>query len=355
MLWSSPWLLPQYGPAILLITFYLQSHSTNLLGIQGELVTANADINPDLFFALRGGGGGTFGVVTGVTLRTFPDPPSVKVDMTVTLPSSNSDYWSVIQDLHALLPSIDDAGGSGFYYLFPNIGSAQLLLGFFFNNKTDSAEIESLWSPFVTKARSYPNSNVQFSTTPLAHYTDALIPQLQSMESTIPITVFGSRLISRSFLSGSNGPQQLTSVLSRLSHPPGLSVIGLVVAGGQVRRNSAIDSALNPAWRSTLAHIELLRGWTPQTPFEQQAVILKNLTEVEVPLLKSLEGPDKMGAYFNEADPNEPNWQQTFWGYQIYQRLKAIKTKWDPEGLLVCNRCVGSEAWDREGLCRRDG
>ncbi|KAI9794451.1 MAG: hypothetical protein M1816_005521 [Peltula sp. TS41687] len=319
----------------------------------GDLVTANADINPDLYFALRGGGGGSYGVVTSVTLRTFPDPSSIKVDINVTLPSANSDYWSVIQDLHTLLTSIDDAGGSGFYYLFPNLGpSAQILLGFFFNNRTDPVEIESLWNPFVTKAKSYANSNVQFTTTPLAHHTDALIPQLQSMETTVPITIFGSRLFSRSFLSTPTGPQQLTSVLSSLSHPPGLSVIGLVVAGGQVSRNTDIDSALNPAWRTTLAHVELLRGWTPETPFADQAVIRKNLTEVEVPMLKALEGPDNMGAYFNEADPDEPNWQQSFWGPRIYQRLKDIKHKWDPSTLFVCRKCVGSEGWDDEGLCR---
>ncbi|EEB97762.1 hypothetical protein MPER_02850, partial [Moniliophthora perniciosa FA553] len=36
----------------------------------GEVLTVNAYSNPDLFWALRGGGGGTFGVVTSVTYRT---------------------------------------------------------------------------------------------------------------------------------------------------------------------------------------------------------------------------------------------------------------------------------------------
>ena len=35
------------------------------------------------------------------------------------------------------------------------------------------------------------------------------------------------------------------------------------------------------------------------------------------------------GAYWNESDINEPDWEQTFWG-ENYQALKEIKAKYDP-------------------------
>jgi FAD/FMN-containing dehydrogenase len=38
----------------------------------GQAVTANATNNPDLLWALRGGGGGNFGVTTSLTFATFP-------------------------------------------------------------------------------------------------------------------------------------------------------------------------------------------------------------------------------------------------------------------------------------------
>ncbi len=37
----------------------------------GDVVTASANDNPDLFWALRGGGGGNFGVTTSMTFATF--------------------------------------------------------------------------------------------------------------------------------------------------------------------------------------------------------------------------------------------------------------------------------------------
>lgn len=56
--------------------------ASNLL--EAEIVTADGRVrivneyrDPELFFALRGGGGGTFGVVTRLTMRTYPLPETV--------------------------------------------------------------------------------------------------------------------------------------------------------------------------------------------------------------------------------------------------------------------------------------
>ncbi|KAF9983652.1 hypothetical protein BGZ65_001582 [Modicella reniformis] len=50
------------------------------------------------------------------------------------------------------------------------------------------------------------------------------------------------------------------------------------------------------------------------------------------------------GAYFNEADLNEPNWQHTFFGAN-YPRLKSIKNQVDPTGMFVCHHCVGNKGY----------
>lgn len=46
--------------------------SASVVLSSGEVVTASADNHADLFWALRGAGGGNLGVVTSLTLRTFP-------------------------------------------------------------------------------------------------------------------------------------------------------------------------------------------------------------------------------------------------------------------------------------------
>ena len=49
-----------------------QLTSASVVLPNGQAVTASANSNPDLFWALRGGGGGNFGVTTSLTFATFP-------------------------------------------------------------------------------------------------------------------------------------------------------------------------------------------------------------------------------------------------------------------------------------------
>ena len=45
-----------------------------LVTAKGEALVANSSNNKDLFWALRGGGGSVWGVITSITLRTHPNP-----------------------------------------------------------------------------------------------------------------------------------------------------------------------------------------------------------------------------------------------------------------------------------------
>lgn len=56
------------------------------------------------------------------------------------------------------------------------------------------------------------------------------------------------------------------------------------------------------------------------------------------------------GSYWNEADYNEPNWQQSFFG-RNYPDLLEVKKKYDPEGRFTCHQCVGSELRSADGNC----
>jgi FAD/FMN-containing dehydrogenase len=57
------------------------------------------------------------------------------------------------------------------------------------------------------------------------------------------------------------------------------------------------------------------------------------------------------GAYLAESNYFEPGWQQSFWGAN-YERLLAVKNKYDPEGLFFVHHGVGSERWSADGFTR---
>lgn len=60
------------------------------------------------------------------------------------------------------------------------------------------------------------------------------------------------------------------------------------------------------------------------------------------------------GAYLNEGDFRQSDFQQVFYGSN-YGRLRAIKDKYDPDGIFYAITAVGSEAWTpaEDGrLCR---
>eukprot|EP00128_Syssomonas_multiformis_P015447 Colp12_sorted_trinity150504_noHs@18271 len=68
----------------------------------GTVVMANSELNPDLYWALRGGGGSTWGVITALTLRAHPIPDSGFTRAEFVFASCNSN----VKDLHNLIDGI---------------------------------------------------------------------------------------------------------------------------------------------------------------------------------------------------------------------------------------------------------
>ena len=58
------------------------------------------------------------------------------------------------------------------------------------------------------------------------------------------------------------------------------------------------------------------------------------------------------GTYYNEPDRNLPNWKRAYWGSMgNYDRLLRVKRKLDPENVLWCHNCVGSDETIFETPC----
>ena len=113
-------------------------------------------------------------------------------------------------------------------------------------------------------------------------------------------------------------------------------------------------SSLHPAWRKTLAHFIVAGGWPDGTPEAGIQSVRDDMTFNKTAALRKLD--PNTGAYFNECDAFEPDWKTAFFGTN-YPRLLNIKRRYDPNCVLWCRNCVGSDEWtkNKEGrLCRRD-
>jgi hypothetical protein len=103
------------------------------------------------------------------------------------------------------------------------------------------------------------------------------------------------------------------------------------------------DSGVNPAWRKTIMHC-VIYDFAPHgvgVPPADDLAARARLSQYTDLLRDVTPGS---GAYINEADVLEPNWQQSFFG-DNYAKLVAIKDKWDPWGLFWAPATVGSEQW----------
>ncbi|PHH84857.1 hypothetical protein CDD83_1260 [Cordyceps sp. RAO-2017] len=330
-----------------------------VVNAKGDLIVANDHQNRDLFWALRGGGGGTYGVVVSVAVRTFPDVPMVGTEFGFAVPKGDLPaYWDMVEVFHTHLNSISDAGGCGYYSVAPKPqaqnGTEVLLLsgGFLFLNESRTETARKAMDPLVADMRrlAAPGSTYRVDAVPrVSEWFDIALKG--DADTTGGILLSGSRLVSRNFLSRNDGPAHLSKALRSISESmPAIGFLGHVVAGGAVAR-STVDSALNPAWRRTVTHIAFGVDWNSTTPLVEQEAIRSQLTEIGVEGLRRLE-PD-MGAYLNEADAYEKDFQRSFWG-ENYARLYDIKQEQDPFGLFIVRKGVGSEDWDDAGLCRVD-
>lgn len=112
--------------------------------------------------------------------------------------------------------------------------------------------------------------------------------------------------------------------------------------------------SMNPAWRNTLTHFIVVEGWPDGIARPAVESVYRDVT-AKAQKLRDLS--PETGAYFNEPDSYEPEWQHAFFG-ENYGKLKKIKEKYDPETVLWCRRCVGSEALVEETdgkLCAASG
>ncbi|CCO31325.1 hypothetical protein BN14_05364 [Rhizoctonia solani AG-1 IB] len=262
----------------------------------GVLHTANACENSDLFWALRGGGGGTFGVVLEATshvekkvatqviyIRFKPNPAKEHVAVYMQTIVENSSKWA--QD------------GWGGYV------TAQYAI--YATPKLSRSEAEVSMAPLKEVAASF-GSDVVNNT--FSSY-ESFLPLFEAI-SAIGLAPIGlpfalsSRLISSAnFDTPADRSTLLDTIISTFNMVGGRGQI-LVTTPYSYNATSASDVSVTPAWRGAIWHVILAGVWDYNSTAEQQAVVYSTVSAAADKLRAITPGS---GAYQNEADVSEPN------------------------------------------------
>ncbi|KAI4950186.1 hypothetical protein J4E91_004842 [Alternaria rosae] len=318
----------------------------------GKIVLANPCQNQELYFAVRGGGGGTFGIITEVVVRTFPTPRTTAHTFQVRFKDSgrSTNFYKFLGYLHAEMQRLKEGGMQGYYLVVgpPIVPTLSFSWTFLLYN-TPNGVVEQLMEPIEAYLH---ERKEMFEWQSVISHTNTYLEMHKSNFTNEQVansgSAYGSRLLSAEILAD---PNLTAGVFSKIgptnnaSEPNGPAanpvLIGHMIAAPNESAYYPLQSSLNPAWRNTLTHLIVV---SPFGDTASQALInyvYLDITRSKTEALRQL-SPDT-GAYFNEADSYEPEWQQAFWG-ERYWMLREVKRQVDPKSVLWCRRCVGSEA-----------
>ncbi|EFY84435.1 FAD binding domain protein [Metarhizium acridum CQMa 102] len=323
----------------------------------GDLVVANENRNSDLFWALRGGGGGTVGIVVEATIKAWPMPQATVWTLSINNKNTNctSCWWDLMARVHSYLPDLKKGGFQGNYYFSgPPSSEALSFFGLFFLYNKPNGTAESLIKPLMSylgTANETADAVSKLSWSPSWIDVYNSFPDVGGAGGSGGATT--SRLLPARSLT--EDPELLARTLelvgpSATRRRGGISSSS--VSGSMALSSVDVDNALHPAWREAVVHLVVSESWRDDLPYAQTRAVQDEVTNVLGAALRRL--APASGAYLNEADAYEPNWADAFWGPK-YPKLRAIKKKYDPNAMLWCLRCPGSEDWyeDVDGsLCR---
>ncbi|KAL7948118.1 FAD-binding domain-containing protein [Trichoderma barbatum] len=328
----------------------------------GDIVVANEDRHQDLFWAMRGGGGSTFGVITSVTLKTHPSPKILSVAYMIFTDPKETIVFDLITYVVSQVPKLMAQGVSGYNIVTKDMATPIQIpgipprvagfLGTSILQDVDSPEVvANIFNPINDTLHERWPGRVQFYT---------LVSEYDSWLGWFDKNFDGSQaggsayLVSR-LLDGqalTSNPSKLKSALQAAMAPSGtMSVFMVGGKGVQEAKPRGGSNAVNSAWRTAYVHALTSESFGPFNKTAESNAIA--LLDKGFQPLRDL--TPKSGAYINEAFPFEKNFQKTFWGSN-YARLLRIKREIDPTDVFWCAPCVGNERWEahQDGkLCKK--
>lgn len=355
--------------------------------LEAEVVTAdgrirvvNECLEPDLFWALKGGGGGTFGVVTRLALRTHDLPATFGFAVGTIEARSDAAFRELIA---RVVTFYRDNLFNPHWGEQIRVGSGNTLDLAMVSQGLDAGQVRSLWRPFFDWVNSSPKDFVV--TAPLfAGAGDARTWwEVAGNPAMIPDTRTDA-LANRGWWQGDQGQvgafihgydslwlpadllqpgrrSELADVLFAASRHKRLELHtnkGLAGATEEVLAN-ARETAINPAAIDAFALAIVADGEAPAYPGLPERLPVdsgaarENARAIDAATAELHKVAPGSGSYVSESNFFNDAWQSAYWG-DHYARLKGIKTQYDPYGLFFVHHGVGSEDWSADGFTRVD-
>jgi len=348
----------------------------------GKVRIANACTNPDLFWALKGGGGGTFGAVSKVTLRVRELPEFWGAAILKVKAASDDAFRRLLRYFIDFYREhlFNDHWGEHARITSDNVLDLLMVC-----HDLSTEEVRKIWQPFLDwVARSPASYTIErqpiLDSMPARHWWDVEWRK-QNHDGAFNLDQRPGAGSNNAWWTGDGGqvawflygyeslwmPASLLEDDSRERLAQALfagsrhKVIELhfnkgLAGGPQEAIEATRDTATNPAVLNAFALAIVgdagggypgVRGHEPDVEAGRKArqEIHKCVNE-----LRAI-APDD-GAYVSESNFFQEHWQQAYWGSN-YARLASVKKKYDPTGLFFVHNGVGSEEWSEDGFVRK--
>jgi hypothetical protein len=256
---------------------------------QGNYITATRDNEySDLFWALSGGGGGTYGVVWSMTSKAHPGTPVSGLNLTYTNTNLTADtFYSTVEKFHENLPALVDAGAMCIWYYT----NTSFMISPITGPNIPMAKLVNLLKPFTT---SLDKLNINYTMT--SGQYSSYYSQFKDMQGTIEVGTaqYGGYLIPRSVVENNN--KALVQTYREITEA-GATFIGVGLnASHKVSGN--VYNAVLPAWREALIDTTLTTPWE----WNDDALMVKRQKQMTYEFIPKLEAlAPNSGAYMNEV------------------------------------------------------
>lgn len=330
-----------------------QAVEFDVVTTDGVLRTINQCNDADLFWAMRGGGGGSYAVLINYKFQLHPKKSIAMYTFRATISDSaataNITESVILRDTLTALAhnqtNWSKNGVAGYDYFFPtSVESHQILP----SSGDAMAELQTLTADWASFLSTYPGYTIIENGYQLFEDQQAFENGTMDVVARLgPVGVGAitpSRLVSQSVFATSESIDSLVAaVLKGLDNASQLDIPTDPIGFGFYKTtpintpDSQMSTSANPAWRDALWHAIMAGGWV-QGFTDDQINAVQGFARSGLGALSAI--LPSQASYTNEADFAEPDWQDVFWGAN-YNRLLSIKETYDPTNLLNCWKCIG--------------